>query len=131
MKQIIEAIQARLADLDMPIPYADATEHPFPRVLLWGSPGLLDSEPQLAPDGSYEDILGVTVAHTTGINVLNLVPKVRTRLDNWHAKVGDVHFELHLRYSQPIKPDNDVTLRDTNTHPCFAVDQYQLIVHPA
>lgn len=133
MRTHIEAIRTLLGPLDCPVLYADATGVTrWPYVLIWSTPGSDDIESPVADDGAWSDLLGVTSVDTTANNTLLLAGRVRALLDGAVLPVDGRHAVLTLRrgLGQTVQPDRDLTIPDTNTHPCFAVDRYQLTTQP-
>lgn len=130
MRRIVDYLTAALAPLGVDVLYADATGAGYPSVLLWTTPGQPDSEPAAAVSDGFEDLIGVTMVDTTGRNVLLLTGRVRALLDGASLVVDGRLVRLQRRFSETVRPDLDVTLPDTNTHPCYAVDRYWLTAQP-
>ena len=103
----------------------------YPYVLLWGSPGQAGIEASVQAQSDLSDLVGVTMVHTSGRNVLVLVPLVRAVLDGAQFTEGGMLVTVALGPSQTVRADRELTLPDTNAHPMFAVDRYQVVATPA
>ena len=134
MKPIIDQLLALLAQAGMVAHYVavpDAERPVYPYLLLWGSPGQSGIESSVTADADLSDLLGVTAADTTPGNVLLLVDRARAVLDGVRFTVAGMDVTLSRSVGQDVREDTDFTVPDTNRHPCFAVDRYQLVATPA
>jgi|SRR5699024_1748304 len=128
MRALIDSLIARVqSETPYKAYFGEVTGTPeYPYVLLWTSPGALESN---TLDGVRDlaDRLGVTMVATTGIGVLNVAKHVRTALtgftptsDQWLMEAFRPPFD-----SQPVERDRDVSLPNYG-YPFFAVDLYRL-----
>lgn len=127
MKLHIEAIKAAI-EAQVPTYYVDVPDNAsYPYVLLWGTPGDPGIEASIEGDTDMSDLLGVTVADTTPENVLHTVGIVRGILTGLRPAVTGRQVWLVFKYSNTVQPDKSITLPETNSHPFYAVDRWQLI----
>lgn len=130
MIEVLAALKAQLAEAGLVVHLVEAPAGAqCPYVLLWASPGQPGIEASVAADSDYSDLLGVTYADTTPLNVLRLASLARAALGGFEA--GGMNVTLQLATSLPVQPDRDVVLPDTNSHPFYAVDRFQLVATPA
>jgi hypothetical protein len=132
VKPIIDHLIALLAQTGITAHYVTVPDRPaFPYVLLWSTPGQPGIEASITADEDMSDLLGVTMVDTTPGNVLLLSTRTRGLLDTARLTVDGMLVTLSRTVSQTVQPDEAVTLPDTNQHPCFAVDRYQMVATPA
>jgi hypothetical protein len=104
----------------------------FPYVVLWGDPGQYEYD---SLGDTPSDLLLNIRATCVGVNYescLIVLDGVRNALNRARPVVaGRV---THAMRQQPllfVQPDREVTLPGSNTHPIFAVDEYELRSEPA
>ena len=135
MRQIIESLQARIADETPYTAYfGDVPEAPgYPYVLLWTSAGAVESN-VLGGVRDLAEPLGVTMVATTSIGVLAASRHVRAALVGFAPESTLWRVEaLRLPYdSRAVQVDRDVILPGSggSGHPAFAVDMYDLAGTP-
>lgn len=104
----------------------------FPYVVIWGDPGTSGSE---SLDPTPRDLSLNPRVTCVGVNYescLIVLQAVRTALNRARPVVaGRFVHELVQEPLLDIRPDRDVTIPGTNTHPIFAVDGYTLLSEPA
>lgn len=128
MRTLVESVTARIEDRTPYKAYfGEVTGTPeYPYVLLWTSPGALETN---TLDGvrDLSDRLGVTMVATTGLGVLNVAQHVRTALTGFTPTSGQWLMEAFRPPfdSQPVERDRDVSLPNYG-YPSFAVDLYRL-----
>lgn len=135
MRQIIESLQARIADETPYTAYfGDVPEAPgYPYVLLWTSAGAVESN-VLGGVRDLAEPLGVTMVATTSIGVLSASRHVRAALVGFAPASATWRVEaLRPPYdSRAVQVDRDVILPGSggSGHPAFAVDMYDLAGPP-
>mgnify|MGYP000954782598 CR=1 FL=1 len=133
MKQVIAKLKQLLEAAGLVVYLGEADPGAaYPYVVLWFSPGQPGIESAVASDTDFSDLLGVTMSHTSALNALVLSGKVRPVLDGASfTTAAGMRTTLALTLSQTVQPDRDVTLPETNRHPFYAVDRYQVVATAA
>jgi len=128
MRQVVESLMQRVTDeAEYPCYFNEVEETPqYPYVLLWCTPGALDSV-TLSGVSDLDESLGVTMVATSSIGVLAMASWVRQALygfrpaaDGWHMSPLSDPYD-----SRSIQVDRDVSLPGSG-FPSFAVDLYSL-----
>lgn len=121
------AIQTKLQALGVPSFLGDASGALPPFTVVWGSPGLRDSDESAAGScGAFSAPFGVTCTGQDTRAALDLARLVRELLWPDQAPavvegVSDRHVTVDLYDARAVQVDRTVTLTTTNTHPAYVV----------
>ena len=132
---LFEHLADRLAGvLGVPIVDTDPTGLAVPYGFLWGPGGSADAAAATLAGGPDSLALGVTVVGRVPYATRQMAAAVRSELtpDSIPATFihGDAHVTVRHSDSRPVQVDRDVTLEESNTHPCFAVELFDLLIQP-
>lgn len=131
MRDVIESIVARLAAAPYAVPahWVDVPGAPaYPYAILWGAAAAVQ-RPTLANKADLSDRLAVTWVSKSALGCLDLQKVGRGALTGFTPTSATwVMDPLVLRegMGQAVVADRDVRLPNTNSHPYFAVDFFDL-----
>ena len=136
MSRELRALRDHLATLGYPSHIGNSDSLP-PYVVVWGPPGLRDSEESVGGScGSYRVRGGITCTGQDTEAAGDLAAEVIALL-NPHQVPTDLpntagrHMVIDLYDVRPAETDTSWTLTTTNTHPAYAVVLFDLYSHPA
>lgn len=131
MLSILNAIKTRLETTGRTVYLVDVPEGKtpvFPYYLVWSTAGDLKHLDLSGKQRFIDESIGVTSAGLSPETTLETNQDAREKLLNWTPTASGWHAqELRLGDSQRVQPDRDVTLPNSNRHPYFAVDLYDLV----
>ena len=131
MIDLLNAIKARLESTGAQVYLIDVPENvqpEFPYYIVWGSGG---GDQSLTLDGKQnylvDETVGVTCSGLTPDSALVLSRNARAKLKGWKPSVsGWLTHPLRFGDARAVLADRDVTLPDSNRHPYYCVDLYEL-----
>lgn len=134
MSAEITALAAALDSPGVPV-VIGAANLPPPFVVIWGTPGVISSDPSVEICGDWSAQVGITCTGQDAQAALDLAALVRDKLFPRLAPavlsgVPGRHVAISLTESRAVQIDRTVSLTSTDTHPAYCVLLLEMTSQP-